>query len=155
MFCWAFSIRDLESNESLIWCEDIRHSTIFVRLHLYVWVRVALIAICEHEKLCVGEVKRNNSMHVIHPNNQPMQWIMTHCKHLGTLGKIVKNGSAVARGKSRTRSAREGKGKRSIAPKDIIWGMGSQTVKKKKRKKKRKTAFSKVWWGKCQPSLNA
>lgn len=31
--------------------------SIFVRLHLYVWVHVALIAICEHEKLCVGEVK--------------------------------------------------------------------------------------------------
>lgn len=64
--------------------------SIFVRLHLYVWVRMALIAICEHEKLCVGEVKGNNSMHVIHLNNQPMQWIMTHCKHLDTLGKKLK-----------------------------------------------------------------
>lgn len=70
--------------------------SIFVCLHLYVWVRMALIAICEHEKLCVGEVKGNNSMHVIHLNNQPMQWIMTHCKHLDTLGKKLKNVCTVA-----------------------------------------------------------
>ena len=63
--------------------------SIFVRLHLDVWARVALIAICEHEKSYVGEVKRNNSMHVIHLNNQPMLWIITHCKHLDTLGKIL------------------------------------------------------------------
>lgn len=47
--------------------------SIFVRLRLYVCARVAVIAICEREKLYVGEVKRNNSMHVIHLNNQPMQ----------------------------------------------------------------------------------
>jgi len=44
--------------------------SIFVWLYIYVYV--VLIAICEHEKLYVGEVKRNNSMHVIHLNNQPM-----------------------------------------------------------------------------------
>lgn len=38
-----------------------------------VYMCVALIAICEHVKLYVGEGERNNSMHVIHLNNQPMQ----------------------------------------------------------------------------------
>lgn len=47
--------------------------SIFVRLHMRECVRMVLIAICEHEKLYVGEVKRSNSMHVIHLNNQPMQ----------------------------------------------------------------------------------
>lgn len=63
--------------------------SIFIRLYMYVWVLMVLIAICEHEKLYVGEVKKNNRMHVIHLNNQPMQWIITHCKHLDTLGKIL------------------------------------------------------------------
>lgn len=45
--------------------------SIFVRLR--VCARAVLIAICEHEKSCVGEVKTNNPLHVIHLNNQPMQ----------------------------------------------------------------------------------
>lgn len=43
------------------WCEDIRHSRTprskSARLHS----RVLLIAICEHEKSCVGEVKKKQS----------------------------------------------------------------------------------------------
>lgn len=61
-------------------------------LYLYVPHMCAcevLIAKREDMKLCVGEVKKNNPMHVIHLNNQPMQGIITHCKHLDTLGKIL------------------------------------------------------------------
>lgn len=63
--------------------------SILVPLHLNVCACVTLIAICEREKLYVGEVQKNNSVHVIHPNNQPMHRMITHCKHLDTLGKIL------------------------------------------------------------------
>lgn len=139
MFCWAFSIRDLESNESLIWREDILYSTcsiLYICTAAYAWVcvRMVLIAICEHEKLYVGEVKRSNSMHVIHLNNQPMQWTITHCKHLDTLGKILNYNQCLYCCKYKeenppTRFAMGGKWKRSIAHNGRMEGTGGQTVK--------------------------
>lgn len=126
MFCWAFSIRDLESNESLAWCEGIRYSTYTLYLYagICMCVRVTLIAICEREKSYVGEVKRNNSVHVIHPNNQPMRRIITHCKHLDTLGEILNCNQCLSccKYKEETGSARGGIWKSSIAHKGRALG---------------------------------
>lgn len=43
------------------WCEDIRHSRTLRSMSVCLHLRVLLIAICEHEKSCVGEVKEKQS----------------------------------------------------------------------------------------------
>lgn len=43
------------------WCEDIRHSRTLRSKSARPHSRVLLIAICEHEKSCVGEVKKKQS----------------------------------------------------------------------------------------------
>lgn len=146
MFCWAFSIRDLESNESLVRCEDIRHSTcsvLYIHMTAYVCVCVNCHTACEHVKLYVGEGKRNNSMHVIHSNNQPMPWIITNCEHSGTLGEILNCNPCLNRCKYKEQNPRCKARKdacenaQQLVEAHRMFGTGRKTVK---------AAFLKLWW---------
>lgn len=90
------------------WCEDIRHSRTprskSARLHS----RVLLIAICEHEKSCVGEVKKKQSG-ASNPSEQSRKaanyWAIVMSDVLGEVFKSVR-GAASRSGESSARSTR-------------------------------------------------